>query len=84
MHLDPSIYLMDEESKLPCNAPEKGKGSDPVAVPSNDNTKEQMENSIGVDNSTESGSCGADRVNDHLDKVSNNLGSMDLSSASKG
>ncbi|XP_062092191.1 uncharacterized protein LOC133798035 [Humulus lupulus] len=45
IHLDPSIYLMDDESKLTSNMQEKDKQTSSVSVASND-TKTQVDNNI--------------------------------------
>ncbi|KAM6598419.1 hypothetical protein CsatA_018028 [Cannabis sativa] len=45
IHLDPSIYLMDDESKLTSNLQEKDKQTSSVSVASND-SKTQAENNI--------------------------------------
>ncbi|KAI5601772.1 hypothetical protein BDE02_01G114100 [Populus trichocarpa] len=44
IHLDPSIYLMDEENKLPAKMPEKSE-MNPVSVTPDDDPARQMENS---------------------------------------
>ncbi|KAH8521634.1 hypothetical protein H0E87_002614, partial [Populus deltoides] len=43
IHLDPSIYLMDEENKLPAKMPEKSE-MNPVSVTPDDDPARQMEN----------------------------------------
>ncbi|CAK7355883.1 unnamed protein product [Dovyalis caffra] len=43
IHLDPSIYLMDEENKLPAKMPEKSE-TNPVSVTLDDDPARQMEN----------------------------------------
>ncbi|KDP24670.1 hypothetical protein JCGZ_26448 [Jatropha curcas] len=43
IHLDPSIYLMDEENKSPANTPEKAKEASPASMKDNDPAR-QMEN----------------------------------------
>ncbi|XP_011018342.1 PREDICTED: uncharacterized protein LOC105121415 isoform X2 [Populus euphratica] len=43
IHLDPSIYLMDEENKLSAKMPEKSE-MNPVSVTPDDNPARQMEN----------------------------------------
>lgn len=42
--MDPSIYLMDEENKLPAKMPEKSE-MNPVSVTPDDDPARQMENS---------------------------------------
>lgn len=43
IHLDPSIYLMDEENKLPAKIPEKSE-MNPVSMTPDDDPARQMEN----------------------------------------
>uniref|UniRef100_A0A2P2JQ98 Uncharacterized protein MANES_06G133800 n=1 Tax=Rhizophora mucronata TaxID=61149 RepID=A0A2P2JQ98_RHIMU len=46
IHLDPSIYLMDEVNKLPANVTEKVKEAKPVSETSNDNPVKQVDDNI--------------------------------------
>ncbi|KAJ9164046.1 hypothetical protein P3X46_023663 [Hevea brasiliensis] len=48
IHLDPSIYLMDEENKSPANVPEKTKEANPVSVIDNDPAKQVENNPASV------------------------------------
>ncbi|KAK6250430.1 hypothetical protein SCA6_004435 [Theobroma cacao] len=90
IHLDPSIYLMEDEHKIPISVPE-GHQAAPLSKASNDNSAVQME-----DNSTSTfGSHTEDSQNrpvhlsldecvsaDQVNKVSEYLESIALSTAS--
>ncbi|XP_021285965.1 uncharacterized protein LOC110417771 isoform X2 [Herrania umbratica] len=90
IHLDPSIYLMEDEHKIPISVPE-GHQAAPLSKASNDNSAVQMEN-----NSTSAfGSHTEDSQNrpvhlsldecvsaDQVNKVSEYLESIALSTAS--
>ncbi|KAK6262143.1 hypothetical protein QUC31_007959 [Theobroma cacao] len=90
IHLDPSIYLMEDEHKIPISVPE-GHQAAPLSKASNDNSAVQMEN-----NSTSTfGSHTEDSQNcpvhlsldecvsaDQVNKVSEYLESIALSTAS--
>lgn len=95
MHLDPSIYLMDDENKTPANMLEKSKEANHESVTCDDSTATEIENNsssvCGNDNkksicpghvSSEEGSSA-----DQLNKVSDTLESINLAgnvSGSKG
>ncbi len=92
IHLDPSIYLMDDESKTPANVPEKSKEANQVSVTCDDSTETEMENNstnvCGSDSkksncpghvSSEEG-ISADQVN----KVSDTLKSISLAGSVAG
>ena len=53
--MDPSIYLMDEENKLPTKMPEKSE-TDPVSVTPDDDPARQNPTSVGR-NHTENINC---------------------------
>uniref|UniRef100_A0A6N2KS45 2-phosphoglycerate kinase n=2 Tax=Salix viminalis TaxID=40686 RepID=A0A6N2KS45_SALVM len=55
IHLDPSIYLMDEENKLPTKMPEKSE-TDPVSVTPDDDPARQNPTSVSR-NHTENINC---------------------------
>ncbi|KAA8533877.1 hypothetical protein F0562_031394 [Nyssa sinensis] len=85
IHLDPSIYLMDDENKLPTNMPEKIE--DPNPVMSDDKNALQMENNstIVCDSHGENSNCPVGNVRseeglsaDQLNKVSERLESIDI------
>lgn len=48
IHLDPSIYLMDDESKTPANMPAKDIENNPLSATSDNNSAKQMESSCPV------------------------------------
>ncbi|CAN6565127.1 unnamed protein product [Malus baccata var. baccata] len=81
IHLDPSIYLMEDDNKT--QAQEKTQEADPVAV---DSTKTQMENSSPiisgssseVFNSAAHVSCEEGTPTNKVDKVSDHLEAIDL------
>ncbi|KAM2281439.1 hypothetical protein ACFX1S_042040 [Malus domestica] len=81
IHLDPSIYLMEDDNKT--QAQEKTQEADPVAV---DGTKTQMENSSPiisgssseVFNSAAHVSCEEGTPTNKVDKVSDHLEAIDL------
>ncbi|XP_050251380.1 uncharacterized protein LOC126698297 isoform X1 [Quercus robur] len=92
IHIDPSIYLMDDESKTPANVPEKSKEANQVAVTCGDGTETEMEN-----NSTNV--CGSDSkksncpghvsseegiLADNMNKVSDTLESLSLAGSVPG
>ncbi|KAK7851672.1 hypothetical protein CFP56_041305, partial [Quercus suber] len=92
IHIDPSIYLMDDESKTPANVPEKSKEANQVAVTCGDSTETEMEN-----NSTNV--CGSDSkksnypghvsseegiLADNMNKVSDTLESISLAGSVPG
>ncbi|KAG5249160.1 hypothetical protein OIU76_004177 [Salix suchowensis] len=56
IHLDPSIYLMDEENKLPAKMPEKCE-TNIVSVNLDDDPARQMENNSVSGNNTENSNC---------------------------
>ncbi|KAM1029250.1 hypothetical protein COP1_041810 [Malus domestica] len=81
IHLDPSIYLMEDDNKT--QAQEKTQEADPVAV---DGTKTQMENSSPIIsgssseifNSAAHVSCEEGTPTNKVDKVSDHLEAIDL------
>ncbi|KAG6782623.1 hypothetical protein POTOM_012033 [Populus tomentosa] len=56
IHLDPSIYLMDEENKLPAKMPEKSE-TNTVSVSLDDDPARQLENNSVSENNTENSNC---------------------------
>ncbi|XP_056168284.1 uncharacterized protein LOC115666585 isoform X1 [Syzygium oleosum] len=86
IHLDPSIYLMDDENKLPGDDPAKRKEAKPLPVTSDGYTATQMENNPSSvcsshDESSNSslGQANFEEVNvDQLPKMSVSLESMHL------
>ncbi|XWS60108.1 hypothetical protein CRYUN_Cryun07bG0006100 [Craigia yunnanensis] len=84
IHLDPSIYLMDDEHKTPTSVPE-GNRSTPLPVASDDNSAVQMENTSESNMGNRqnhpmhlSEGVSADQVN----KVSESLKSIALATSS--
>lgn len=86
IHLDPSIYLMDDENKLPGDDPAKRKEAKPLPVSSDGYTATQMENNPSSvcsshDESSNSslGQANFEEVDvDQLPKMSVSLESMHL------
>nr|QIA97564.1 phosphoglycerate kinase 1 [Celmisia lyallii] len=86
MHVDPSIYLMDEENKSPHNAPVNAEESKPSKTDEND-----MENSASAsctpsensDQSTENSKTEA-IISDETDKISNGLNSVHIDDHAAG
>ncbi|KAG6780902.1 hypothetical protein POTOM_013781 [Populus tomentosa] len=56
IHLDPSIYLMDEENKLTAKMPEKCE-TNTVSVSLDDDPARQLENNSVSENNTENSNC---------------------------
>ncbi|XP_061353525.1 uncharacterized protein LOC133298261 isoform X2 [Gastrolobium bilobum] len=83
IHLDPSIYLVDDEHKSPSGVQAENKEINPASVVSDDNASVQVKN-IYVCNGDESN--GGSRIlssnegvsADQFDEVSNSMTSMDL------
>ncbi|KAK3419047.1 hypothetical protein EUGRSUZ_H04780 [Eucalyptus grandis] len=86
IHLDPSIYLMDDENKLPADDPAKSKEAKPLPVTSDGYTATQMENNppsiCGSHDENSNSSLGQANLEevyvDQLPKVSVSLESMHL------
>ncbi|KAF8019042.1 hypothetical protein BT93_H3809 [Corymbia citriodora subsp. variegata] len=86
IHLDPSIYLMDDENKSPADDPVKSKEAKPLPVTSDGVAATQMENNFSTicnshdENSNSSlGQANVEEVDvDQLPKVSVSLESMHL------
>ncbi|KAK9292874.1 hypothetical protein L1049_020855 [Liquidambar formosana] len=86
IHLDPSIYLMDDENKLPTNLPEKIEEPNP-SVTSHDNAATPVENNSPIvsGNCIEVSNCCPENVSlkegisaDQVNKVSDSLESIDI------
>uniref|UniRef100_A0A5B6ZC60 2-phosphoglycerate kinase n=1 Tax=Davidia involucrata TaxID=16924 RepID=A0A5B6ZC60_DAVIN len=85
IHLDPSIYLMDDENKLPTNMPEKIEESNP-AMSDDKNAIQTENNSTAVcDSHSENSNCSVGNARseegvsaDQLNKVSDRLESIDI------
>ncbi|XVE56400.1 hypothetical protein DITRI_Ditri04bG0005800 [Diplodiscus trichospermus] len=87
IHLDPSIYLMDDEHKTPTSVPE-GDQSTPLSVTSDDNSAVQEENTTSTSRSNTENSqnhpvdLGEVVAADQVNKVSESLKSIALATGS--
>ncbi|XP_065871498.1 uncharacterized protein [Euphorbia lathyris] len=64
IHLDPSIYLMDDENKSSADLPEKPEESNPASVADNDTARQMGNNPTSVSgNSTEDSICTLSNMN---------------------
>ncbi|XP_050224752.1 uncharacterized protein LOC126674354 [Mercurialis annua] len=62
MHLDPSIYLMDEESKTPAKTPEKPAEATPIPLRDNDPATQMEKNPASISGNDESSNCNPGNV----------------------
>ncbi|RDY07041.1 pgk2, partial [Mucuna pruriens] len=83
IHLDPSIYLVDDENKSPSGVHSENKEINPASVILDDNATKQIKN-VHVGSSDESNtgsrilSSNEGVTADQVDAVSNSMASMDL------
>ncbi|XVF49376.1 hypothetical protein PTKIN_Ptkin04bG0006400 [Pterospermum kingtungense] len=88
IHLDPSIYLIDDEHKTPASVPE-GHQSTPQSMSSDDNSTVQVENNTSTSGSNMGNSqnhsdhLGEGESSDQVNKVSESLKSIALATASE-
>ncbi|GKV17573.1 hypothetical protein SLEP1_g28056 [Rubroshorea leprosula] len=88
IHLDPSIYLMDDENKEPANVPERSKEVNTVNVTSDENSVTQVENNSAKACGDHTGNSKSNHIPDEgicadqVDNVAQSLESLDLTSIS--
>ncbi|GLU20911.1 hypothetical protein SLE2022_370870 [Rubroshorea leprosula] len=88
IHLDPSIYLMDDENKEPANVAEKSKEVNTVNVTSDENSVTQVENNSAKACGDHTGNSKSNHIPDEgicaeqVDNVARSLESLDLTSIS--
>ncbi|KAM7273055.1 hypothetical protein ACFE04_027719 [Oxalis oulophora] len=78
IHLDPSIYLMDEEGKLPENATEKDKDANPAPLSSDNNSEKTETDSSNIEDGKNLSEHLTSEENDEASKVSDSLADIQL------